>query len=171
MNELEESFRLALLNLSSHKDKVREEATAFLALHPDQLAVEPLIEALKDKANIVRVNAAYGLGEIGDMQAIPALLAAFRSQEESKISWESVLATIVAALVKFEMDSITTETLLECVKSKSAFLQSEIIRHLAAFSDDKALPLLQFLAETTTDVEIKVLSLNVIQKLEQQRDF
>ncbi len=45
-------------------------------------AVPDLIEALKDESKMVRMGAAYALGEIGSTEAVPALQEAARDAEK-----------------------------------------------------------------------------------------
>lgn len=62
-------------------DEVRKDAADALGLLGDSLAVEPLIDALKDHSQRVRRAAAEALGKIGDARALSALLSLLRHRD------------------------------------------------------------------------------------------
>jgi len=71
--------------LSSHKDKAREGARhALVAM--GNVAVPPLIEALKNKNTLMRWEAAKALSEIGEPETAPVLVEALED-EDFDVRW------------------------------------------------------------------------------------
>jgi len=83
------------------KDKnsyVRRIIVQILGKKPKKEATEYLIEALKDEDKIVRIPAAWAIGEIGDSRAIPALKDIIDNLSED----EDVRSSAIRALKKIE---------------------------------------------------------------------
>ncbi len=73
------------------KDRgVRKYAAEALGKIRDKQAVEPLIQALKDEDRDVRMSAADALGEIGDKIAIDALIKALSNEDSNNEEREEV---------------------------------------------------------------------------------
>ena len=58
----------------------------------DSRAIEPLIQALKDKDKYIREWAADALGEIGNERAVEPLIEALKD-EYSSVRWNAVWAS------------------------------------------------------------------------------
>ena len=61
------------MNNPYKKDSIRGQAAESLGYLADERAVLPLIEALKNESLIIRYDAVFALGELGDARALPAL--------------------------------------------------------------------------------------------------
>jgi HEAT repeat protein len=72
-------------DLASHNDAVRMKARHSLVAM-GRIAVPPLVEALKNKNNLVRWETAKALGEIGDPETVPALIKALED-EDFDVRW------------------------------------------------------------------------------------
>ncbi|MBL7119836.1 MAG: HEAT repeat domain-containing protein [Dehalococcoidia bacterium] len=71
----------SLLRDLTHKDNsFRRRAADTLGTIGDARAVEPLIQALKDKGQYVRSSAARALGSIGDTKAVGSLIQALKDE-------------------------------------------------------------------------------------------
>ncbi len=74
------SLEALIADLSSHNDGVRVKARHSLVAM-GKIAVAPLIDALKNKNNLMRWEVAKALGEIGDPEAAPVLVNALEDDE------------------------------------------------------------------------------------------
>ncbi len=80
-----------LIKALAHKDwKIRHKAELALEGIGDQ-AVTPLIKALKNNNNSVRLGAAKTLGEVGDQRAIDPLIGALGDSDE-QVRWRAASA-------------------------------------------------------------------------------
>jgi hypothetical protein len=78
-------FEQLITDLASHNDAVRVKARISLVAM-GRIAVPPLVEALKNKNNLVRWETAKALGEIGDPETAPILIKALED-EEFDVRW------------------------------------------------------------------------------------
>jgi HEAT repeat protein len=79
------SVEALIAHLSSHNDGVRVKARHSLVAM-GKTALPPLIDALKNRNNLMRWEAAKALGEIGDPEAAPSLVKALED-EEFDVRW------------------------------------------------------------------------------------
>jgi HEAT repeat protein len=85
--------------LDDPEDWVRWHVVGMLARHGNDAAVEPLIEKLRSDSDLgVRGQAAYALGHIGSLGAIPHLLYALDHDQECDPRGHSPSSISAAAL-------------------------------------------------------------------------
>jgi len=73
----------------SHKNlKIRKKAIIALGKIGDTIAVEPLIQVLKDGESDIRFWAAWALGNIQDKRALICLIQAFKDKDK-KVRWKA----------------------------------------------------------------------------------
>lgn len=100
----------------------------------------PLLQLLKDKNPQVRQYAAYGLGEVQDIRAIPSLIEALSEEDELP------RRDISAALVKMGISAVPA--LLPCLNTNDMDLQGCLIWILGEIGDKKATqPLIKILMD------------------------
>jgi HEAT repeat protein len=144
-------------------------------------AVEPLIEALRDKEGTVRKFAAILLGRLGDPRAIEPLSMALYDMhhEVGKVSAEalarfgaSALEVLAEALRHPEMwirihavealsqikDRRVGPILLEMLNDPEREVKKEVIRSLGELKDPRALPALQEIVANRADRELHALA-------------
>jgi hypothetical protein len=74
-----------IADLASHNDSVRVKARHSLVAM-GRIAVSPMVQALKNKSNLVRWEITKALGETGDPETVPALIKALED-EEFDVRW------------------------------------------------------------------------------------
>ena len=169
----------------------REYAAGDLLLAIEKMgmaAVQPLIEALKDKEGTVRKFAAILLGKLGDPRAIEPLGMALYDlhHEVGKVSAESLarfgvpsLEVLVEALSHPEMwirihsiaalsqirDPRVTPFLLEMLNDPERDVKKEVIQSLGNLKDRRALPALQEIVANRSDRELHTLAKQALENL------
>jgi HEAT repeat protein len=104
-------------------------------------AVEPLIRALKDKDDGIRLNAAWALAEIGDARAVGPLLQALKDE------YYKVQDIAAEALVKIA-DVKTVEAFTQALKDEHWKIRLVAAKALAKSGDARAVePLIQALKD------------------------
>jgi HEAT repeat protein len=152
-----------------------------------EMAVDSLIEALKDKEGAVRKLAAMLLGKIGDPRAIEPLgLALYdvhhdvgKASAEALVNFgEDSFETLVEALDHPEMwirihsidvlsripESRVALVLLEMLKDTEREEKMHIIEAMADLKDQRTLPALQEIASDRSDRELHALAKAAIEK-------
>jgi len=169
----------------------REYAASDLLLAIEKMgmaAVQPLIEALKDKEGTVRKFAAILLGKLGDPRAIEPLGMALYDlhHEVGKVSAESLarfgvsaLDILVEALSHPEMwirihsiaalskikDPRVTPLLLEMLNDPERDVKKEVIQCLGNLKDRRALPALQEIVANRSDRELHSVAKQAVENL------
>lgn len=151
-------------------------------------AVEPLIEALRDKEGTVRKFAAILLGRLGDPRALEPLSMALYDMhhEVGKVSAEALarfggpaVDVLIEALSHPEMwirihavealttirDGRVTPVLLEMLKDPEREVRKHVIASLGNSKDRRALPALQEIAANRADRELHTLAKQAIENL------
>ena len=154
----------------------------------DVAAVQPLIEALKDKEGTVRKFAAILLGKVGDARAIEPLGMALYDlhHEVGKVSAESLARfgvpafdILVEALSHPEMwirihsiaalskvkDPRVTPILLEMLNDPERDVKKEVIQSLGNLKDRRALAALQEIVANRSDRELHTLAKRALESL------
>ena len=75
-----------LMALGDEGERVRQNALrAILAIGPDEKAIQPLTNSLKDSDNVVRALSASALGQLGPLarKSVPALREALHDRDET----------------------------------------------------------------------------------------
>lgn len=153
------------------------------------VAVEPLIEALRDKEGTVRKFAASLLGRIGDERAIEPLGMALYDlhHEVGKASAEALAAfgaasfgVLVEALDHPEMwirihsvdvlpnvrEPRVAAVLLEMLKDPEREVQKHVVEAMGALKDRSVLPALQAIMANRADRELHALAKAAMEKLQ-----
>jgi HEAT repeat protein len=151
------------------------------------LAVDPLIEALKDKEGAVRKFAAGLLGRIGDQRAIPALGMALYDlhHDVGRISAQALVnfgvnsfEVLVEALEHPEMwirihsidvlpkipEPRVALVLLEMLKDPEREVKKHVIQAMGELKDQRTLSALQEIASDRSDREMHALAKEAIGK-------
>ena len=151
-------------------------------------AVEPLIEALKDKEGTVRKFAATLLGNIGDQRAIKPLGAALYDMHHDvgEISAESLakfgapsFEVLVEALEHPEMwvrihsvdvlpkvnEPRVGLVLLEMLKDPEREVKKHVIQAMGVLKDKRTLPALQEIVADRSDRELHALAKEALEKM------
>jgi HEAT repeat protein len=155
------------LNNQNESINIRSEAALALAGLKDQRALEPLIQALKDKNSRLRSNAVLALGELGSARAVSALIPLLQeadTQVRMNAIWalseirdaqasEPILRATKQALQKKEWkvagegiqalgkikDPHSVELLLEALEAKDADVRMETAWALGEIGDEQAI--------------------------------
>ena len=169
----------------------REYAASDLLLAIEKMgiaAVEPLIEALKDKEGTVRKFAALLLGKLGDPRAVEPLGMALYDlhHEVGKVSAESLARFGVPAINIFaealshpEMwirihsiaalsnirDPRVMPILLEMLNDPERDVKKQVIQSLGNLKDRRALPALQEIVADRSDRELHTLAKQAMENL------
>jgi len=126
--------------------EVRKNAAEALGKIKDPRAVEPLIEALKDKDFRVRWNAAEALGEIGDPKAVKPLIAALKDENSG------VRSSAAFALGEIQ-DPRAVEPLIEALKDEDSDVRRRAATALGKIQDPRAVePLIEALKDEDSGV-------------------
>jgi HEAT repeat protein len=88
-------------------------------------AVEPLIQALKDKDKVIRFGAADALGRIGDARAVEPLIQALKDEDYTVRAWAALNLGRIG-------DAKAVEPLTEALKD-----ENDNVRHYAAEALEK----------------------------------
>ena len=151
-------------------------------------AVEPLIEALRDKEGTVRKFAAILLGKLGDPRAIEPLSITLYDMhhEVGKVSAEALahfgapaLDVLVEALSHPEMwirihaiqalamirNPRVAPILLQMLKDPEREVRKQVIQSLGELKDRRALPALQEIVANRADRELHTLAKQSLEKL------
>jgi len=128
--------------------EVRKNAAEALGKIKDPRAVEPLIEALKDKDFRVRWNAAEALGEIGDPKAVKPLIAALKDKDST------VRLYAAEALGKIK-DPRAVEPLITALKDEYSEVRWHAAWSLGEIQDPRAVePLIEALKDEDSGVRL-----------------
>jgi HEAT repeat protein len=154
----------------------------------DSMAVDPLIEALKDKEGAVRKYAAVLLGRIGDPSAISPLGMALYDlhHDVGKVSAEALVnfgaasfELLVEALDHPEMwirihsldvlpgidEPRVALILLEMLKDPEREVKKHVIMAMGELKDQRTLPALQEIMADRSDRELHALARSAIEKM------
>ncbi len=125
---------------------IRKSAARALGETYNLAAVQPLINALKDKNRFVRKNAAEALGKIGDPVAVRPLTDALTDKSES------VRNKATEALKKID-DPDIVQLIIRYLKNKSPAFQGRAAEALGKTGDPKAVqPLISALKDSSSYV-------------------
>ena len=111
-------------------------------------AVQPLIQALKDKDKDVREGAAKALGRIGDFRAVDPLIEALKDEVRT------VRLAAAGALTKME-DARAVEPLTQALNDKSSEVRKKALQALIKVGKPAVGPLAQALGDESMDVRRK----------------
>ena len=126
----------------------------------DTRAVEPLIQALKDKDYDVRRHAAEALGEIGDTRAVGPLLQALKDKDDAVRRYGAealgeVRREAACALGKIK-DARAVEPLIQALTDVVGEVRSAAAEALGKIRDARtAQPLVRALKDKDEDVRVK----------------
>lgn len=155
----------ALINaLNDDSPGVRASAAAafhYYKYYKGQEAVAPLMKCLKDKDILVRINAAFTLGELRAPEAAPALLVAI----DENADWRNKIfqQECLIALRKIKTCEATMAQVL-MNKFDDTYLKAEIIKTFGHFQMQEARDVL-VKATQDSDETIRMLALNALEKL------
>jgi len=163
-------FEQLVQTLSTARNpQIRANAAYALGGLKDLRAVEPLINALSDYEEIVRVRSANSLAALGDKKAIEPLLKLFRECSElernniidifGELGDERAFEPILEIMKQLDDDTyFQTITILGCLNNEKAFpllinwlndqnvnVQIAAAKGLGYFGDSKALDYLRFI--------------------------
>jgi HEAT repeat protein len=147
--------------LTDDNPGVRAEAATALLYYKDKRTIEPLAKCLKDNELQVRINAAFTLGELKALDAVPALLAAVKENTD----WRNKIAQqeCLMALRKLNLgNDDAVQILIE--KFHDEYLKDEIIKTLGLFRIEKAKDLLVKATEDP-DEKTRKLALQALERL------
>ena len=132
--------------LEYEKDRqVQCDAAKALGKIGDERAVEPLINALKNKDGNVRRESAEALGKIGDTRAVEPLVKALGYGSYGP---ESI---VVESLVK--IGKPTVEPLIQAMKDKNKYVRKGVVYVLFEIGEERAVePLVKALGDEYDDV-------------------
>jgi HEAT repeat protein len=127
---------MPLANMVRNEDfRIRSNACTALGLIGDTSAVDYLIPALNDTANLVRKSAAFALGEARSHKSMPYLISALSDE------FYGTRFTASNSLVKF--GAVATKSLIPLLNAQDLNLRCLVIETLGKIKDKKALePLL-----------------------------
>jgi HEAT repeats len=111
------------------------------------MAVEPLIDCLRDASTHMRTQAAKGLGELGDKRAVEPLITCLNDQESA------VRGSTAEALGKLQ-DKRAVEPLVTCLKDEDIGVQISAIRSLGKLGDATVEPLIARLKEQENEEKL-----------------
>jgi len=128
--------------INALKDKEAAEALVKIG---DERAVEPLINALKDEDSSVRWEAAGALGEIGDERAVEPLINALKD-EASGVRWEAAEALGEIG------DERAVEPLINALKDEDSDVRWKAAEALVKIGEPAVEPLIHALKDEDSDV-------------------
>jgi len=121
-------------------------------------AVEPLIQALKDKESSVRSGAAAALGGTGDARAVEPLIQALKDKDLT------VHDAAYPALVRIGKPAV--EPLIQALKDKGGGVRWEAAEALGEIGDARAVePLIQALKDEMWDFQLRAIAKEALEKL------
>lgn len=150
--------------LSALDDKtpiVRNSAVQELGKRKEKLAVEKLIELLKNDENaLVRDNAAYALCEIGDVRSIPSLIEALKDKDE----WVRKSAAKALGILKAR-DALTS--LISLTEDPSPSVRKAAVRSLGQIGDIRAEPYIKKLCHDS-NILVKKYAIQALEMLKKR---
>lgn len=172
-------------------DKVRQRVLLALGESGDNQAIKPLSNILSKETETLglRVGAAIALGKIGGLEALEALVTAFKD-ENNQIRDAAVRALgnmhdkraikpIIKAMLAEENSNIfgfdaalmrigseAVEPLLDNLMIINSKARSRIITILGDIGDRRILPILEYIRQTDPDNQVQITALNNIRKIE-----
>lgn len=141
-----------LENDSEEKGKNRAAAANALTKLEDERVVEPLINALEDPDQQVRVNAVSMLGEIGNQKAVDPIIDILQSPD--KTSQDTRIAAIGSLTSLGGPDAM--EGVLQAVEDPASKVRAAAIEGLEKFDGIDQLKVVENLVKATEDSSILV---------------
>jgi len=140
-------------------EKIRADIVHVLGLIQDPLAVDAIVDLLKDEDIEVQIWAAVALGMIGNSSATSGLVKALNDDTPQ------VRFFIVNALGEIG-DRTATLPLVEKLSDITSMVRKETAKALGKIGDERALSELQRVAEEDRDVEVRFAAQDAIKAIE-----
>jgi len=140
--------RRVVAALTSADDTGRADAARALAAQPDESAVVPLMNALRDPWPVVHIEATAALGALGDWRAVEPLIAAL-GDENPDVAWNAAVA--LGVLGDRRAVATLVATLWRALQGRSLALRKAAAEALGNLGDERALPLLRWMRHHDTD--------------------
>lgn len=136
-------------SLDDPSPQIRGMAFSLIRVFGGNAAVQRFIEALKDRAIGVRIEAALALGEFQDKRAIEPLV------EGLKDSDSSMREAALRSLMRFDDPKIPFALLVELLKDNSEGVRSLVKEHINKKPDKRAIEPLISLVQKDPDIKVR----------------